>query len=234
MTPEMSFECLLVSSDPTVFCTMHRILKDLSISTNICLSASKAANLLEEGSTDLIVIDWDANDSAELVQETLMSRIRQKPTIVALAVDNRAIPGVHVITRKPVTHESGMESMRVAYSRMVQDFRRHVRYALMSPVQATTHNDRTVSVVVTNIGDGGVGLTTKDRLSIGDILSFQLPLPGISREISIEARVLWTREYGAAGCEFARIPPVDLQFMHAWLKARCRIKKPLIDFEWTQ
>ncbi len=229
MTPEMAFECLLVSHDPAVFCTMDRILQDFSISTNICTTSSKAADLLEEGSTDLIVIDWEGESSSELVQDVWKSRVKQKPTIVAVSTDNRAIPGVHVVIRKPVTPESGTKSLKAAYSRMLQDYRRHARYALMTSVLATNENNRTLSVTVTNIGDGGIGLTTKEKLTIGNILSFRLQLLGAKKEIYIQARVLWTRPYGAAGCEFLRIPPVDLQIMHDWLKSKCRVKRPLIE-----
>jgi hypothetical protein len=229
MTPEMAFECLLVSPDPVVFCTMHRVLKEFSIATNICLSASKASDLLDEGSTDLIVVDWDADSCAELVQEASTSCLRQKPTILAVSTEAKSIPGVHAVVRKPVTAESAKESMRSVYSRMVQDFRRHVRYATMVSVRAVDQRDRTLSLTVTNIGDGGVGLFTKDSVSVGDILSFPLSLPGTTKEIAIQARVLWTREYGAAGCEFVRIPRGDIQVFHDWLTGRCRIKKPLLD-----
>jgi hypothetical protein len=232
MTPEMVFECLLVSQDPTVFRTMHRILKDFSIAANICHSASKAANLLGEGGTDLIVIDLDNTSSPELLREVSTYLLRQKPTILAVVADDQAAPGVHVRVKKPVTRESGTKSMRVAYSRMVRDFRKHVRHAVMAPVQAIDDSNRTFSVTITNIGDGGVGLSTKDKqLSAGMHLSFPLLLPGTSKEISIQARVLWTRQYGVAGCEFVRIPPVDLQLLLSWLRARCRIKKPLIDLD---
>jgi hypothetical protein len=83
---------------------------------------------------------------------------------------------------------------------MLQDFRKHTRFALMAPVLATDENSRHVSLTVTNIGEGGVGLTTK--LAIGSTLCFRITLPGSENEISIRALVLWSRRYGIAGCEF--------------------------------
>jgi hypothetical protein len=231
MTPEMSFECLLISRDPAVFCTMHRILEDFSIATNICLTTSRATELLQEGSTDLIVIDCDSELSSELVDEVLSTRLKQKPTILALAGDDRIMPGVHVIVRKPITRESATQSMRSAYSRMVTDFRKHVRYAVMAKVEATDQRNSTRSLVVSNIGQGGVGLCTKEVLAVGDILSFALPLPGTKQTISIRARVLWTRQYGAAGCEFATVPSRDAEILRDWLTSRCRIKDPRIDWK---
>ncbi len=226
MTPEMAFECLLVSHDPAVFCTMDRILQDFSIHTKVCHNPSRAASLLADGSTDLIVIDLEAEHSSELMHQIFESR--QKPTVLGVSAVDCVIPGVHVTLRKPVTPESGAKSLKVAYSRMLRDYRQHTRFALMTPVLATDENGRTLSVTVTNIGEGGVGLTSKEKLAIGSILSFRVPLPGFFSDIFMKACILWTREYGAVGCEFVHIPPFDLKLLHAWLDSKYRFKKPLI------
>ncbi len=227
MTPDMAFECLLVTHDAGVFSTLSRILRDLSICTNVCLSSSKALNLLSKGSTDLVVIDWEEEASSELLHEIWRSG-RQKPTVVAISPQDRSAPGVHVVLRRPVTDESGRKSLKVAYSRMLQDYRRHARYALMMSVVATDHRNRTVPVTITDIGDGGVGLRSEEEFIVGDGLSFRLLLPGAKRDINIQARVLWTREFGRVGCEFLRIPPVDVNILHDWLKHKMQVKKPLI------
>ncbi len=229
MTPDMAFECLLVTQDPGVFSTVSRILRDLSISTDICLSSSKALNLLAKGSTDLIVIDWEEEASSELLHEIWKSGNWQKPTVVAISPQDRCVPGVHVVLRKPVTDESGRKSLKVAYSRMLQDYRRHARYALMMSVTVTDNRNRTLPVVLMDIGDGGVGLRTEEEFIVGDSLSFRLLLPGANRDINIQARVLWTREFGRVGCEFLRIPPVDLNILQDWLKHKMRVKKPLTE-----
>jgi hypothetical protein len=229
MTSDMAFECLLVCRDPSVFGTISRILSDLSICTNLCLSSSKAFNLLlKGGSTDLIVIDWEGEASSELLSEIWKSSRRQKPTIVAISALEGSIPGAHVVLKKPVTMKSGTESLKAAYSRMLLDHRRHARYALMMSVMAADHTNRTVPITVTDIGDGGVGLSTKAELTIGDLLSFRLLLPGEKKDIHLELRVLWTREYGRAGCVFLRIPPLDVDRLHDWLKRKSQLKKPLI------
>lgn len=229
MTPDMAFECLLVSSDPGVFGTIDRILQKLSIRTNICLRSSRAFNLLAKGNTDLIVIDWEGEASSELLHEIWKSGGTRKPTIVAISTLDCPIPGAHVILWKPVTPESGTKALKSAYFRMVQDHRLHARYALMTSLVATDETQRAVPVTITDIGDGGVGLNTKVELTIGDILSFHLMLPGANRDVYVQVRVLWTREYGAVGCEFLRIPPVDADILHDWCKRKSQIRKPLIE-----
>jgi hypothetical protein len=228
MTPEMVFECLVVSHDPAVFCTVDRILHDFSIQMNMCPSYSGATKFLAEGSTDLIVIDWEGDPSSELLDRIREFAKWQKPTVVAISAMDRAMPGVHVVLRKPMTRESGTKSLKTAYSRMLLDYRKHTRFALMTRVLAVDEKKTTFSVTVTNVGEGGVGLATNEELAIGSIVSFRLPLPGLKSEIHIEARVLWIRSYGVVGCEFVHMPATNRQILRAWLDSRYRIKKPLI------
>lgn len=228
MTSDMAFECLLVSPDPTVFNTIGRILQNFAISTNVCRSPSAAAEMLAEGSTDLIVVDLESEDSSEVLQQIWGTRIRRKPTVLGIAGSDRVVPGVHVILRKPVTQQNGINSIKSAYHRMVRDYRKHTRFAVMTPVIALDENHTAVRVTVTNIGEGGVGLTSGEKLRIGSTLSFAIRLPDLCKDLSLQARVLWTRRYGAAGCEFANISPLDFQVLRAWLESRYRIKEPVV------
>jgi hypothetical protein len=226
VTSDMAFECLLVSRDPGVVCVMNKLLHNLSISTNICLSSSRAFDHLSGGSTDLVVVDWE-DGSAEFLDRARKLSGWQKLTVVAVSPTDGRVPGADVVVRKPVTDESGAKSLKVAYSRMLYDHRRHTRYALMSSASVTDDKNRCVDATILDIGDGGVGLSTKQEFSVGDTLSFRLLLPGTDRAIYIEARVQWTREYGTVGCEFLRIPPVDLNILHDWLTSKNQIKKPV-------
>ncbi len=98
----------------------------------------------------------------------------------------------------------------------------------MTSVTAIDGNNRNVPLKITDIGDGGVGLSSKAELTVGDRLSFGLQLTGTARPIQVRARVVWTREYGTAGCEFLSMPPVDRDILREWLKGKAYVKKPLI------
>jgi CheY-like chemotaxis protein len=222
----MSFECLLVSHDPGVVGVMKRLLDKLSISTNICLSSSKALAQLLKGGIDLVIVDWES-DSEEFVNSIRNFSGWQKPTVVAVSAANFRAPGADIMLLKPVSDASGAKSLKTAYARMLHDHRRHARYAVMSVVCATDDRGRSADVTILDIGDGGVGLRTKQEFQVGNTLSFRLRLPSTDRSIYIEARVQWTREYGTAGCEFLRIPPVDLNILRDWLASKNQIKKPV-------
>src|SRR6266576_4791833 len=228
MTPQMAFECLLVSRNPVVIGTLNRTLHDLSINTRICLHTSKALSALADGGADLVVIDWEDESSSQLVQGIWKKGLRQKPTVIAIAEQESWIPGAHIVLRKPVTAEATAKSLRDAYSRLLLDFRRHARCAVMIPVMATGSSSRKVSVTITDIGSGGVGLSSQESFEVGDVLSMHVRLPDARREIYFQIRVVWTREFDRIGCEFLRIPPVDMNILHDWLGRRTQVKKPLV------
>jgi hypothetical protein len=229
MTPEMVFECLLISRDPAVYCTINKVLRNFSITVDHSLSSSKACDVVIGKRThDLVVIDWEGEPSTELLHTIWSLHTKRKPTLVAIADEDSSVPGVHLTLRKPVTIESGTAFLKNAYSRMLLDHRLHARYAIMTSLLATDRKGREFPVKVTDIGDRGVGLNCKLELTVGDELSFALKLAGTARPINLQVRVVWTREYGMAGCEFLNIPPVDRDILREWLKAKLYVKKPII------
>ena len=226
MTSDMAFECLLISRDPAVVCVMNKLLDELSISTKVCLSPSRAFDQLAGRNTDLVIVDWD-EDSAELLTDIRKSNGWRKPTVVAVSPSNCTVRGADIVLPKPVTDSSVTKSLKAAYSRMLYDHRRHTRYALMSKATVSDERGRSTEAIILDIGDGGVGISIKEEFAVGDVLSFRLLLPGADRTIYIQARVQWTRGYGALGCEFLRIPPVDLNILSDWLTGKNQIKKPV-------
>ena len=229
MTSELAFECLFVSRDPVIYRTVTKLLDDFSINSDHCLTASNAKERWAKGSHDLVVIDWESDAASfGLLNEICGPQAKLRPTIMTISSETYPPPGVHVHLRKPVTSESGMSSFRTAYSRMLLDYRSRARYPLMIPHVATDEKHRSISVTIIDVSAGGVGIESRHKFDIGDVLSFAFLLPGAKTQLSFQARVLWTRDYGVAGCEFRRISPADLELLEGWLKQKICVKKPLI------
>src|SRR5215471_6927662 len=117
MTPEMAFECLLVSHDAGLRCTMNEVFHNFSIVVETCPSPSKACEIVPERNPELVAIDWDGDTSSTLLYAIWNSPHRRKPTILGISGDAQPIPGAHVVLRKPVTNKSATESLRYAYHR---------------------------------------------------------------------------------------------------------------------
>jgi CheY-like chemotaxis protein len=229
MTADMAFECLLVSQDPGFITVINSNLANLAISTHLCETPERALDHLLEGSTDLVIVDWK-RDFQDLLRQIDRSG-RRKPTVMVVSEVPMFTAGTYVLLRKPITAESCARAIKQAYALLVQDHRRHKRWALAISLIAKNQYGRSLPIVITNIGEGGLGLSTSEFLSRGDLLSFSAPLSGMEAPITIEARVLWMRQYGAAGCEFASISEADRGRLKHWLEQKFRIKKPLVDWE---
>lgn len=228
MNSELQFECLLVSRDPLLHCVINKVLHDFSMVVEPCLSSSKACKAIAKGTYDLIVIDWEGDASLEFVHSIWNLRKRKKPTLVAISNDASPIPGAHILLRKPVTLDSVTGSVKTAYSRMLLDYRLNTRHPALVHATATDETGRTFAVVVTDIGDSGVGLSCKESLLVGSILSFSMQLPETHSVLHVQMRIIWTRDYGTAGCRILSLPPIEHQALREWLKNKARVKKPLI------
>lgn len=234
MTTAMVFECLLVSRNLDVLRTMNHLLELLAVRTRVCMTPWRALELLPTSHPDLIVLDWDQEDSGPRFLHRIWSSGDRKPTIVAISAGSRSIPGVHVVVPKPLTLESGAKSLGLAYAKMLSDHRRHARFDLMMVVHGRDKNHREISLTITDIGTEGVGLRTPEKIQVADRLIFDALLPGARKSIHVEARVLWSRQYASgqgfiAGCEFVRIPPVDAGILDEWCKDKCKVKSPASD-----
>jgi hypothetical protein len=227
MTSDMAFDCLLVSRDPQVVGITERILRSLSVCTTICLRASTVADRLAERGAELLVIDLEGDETHAAFFDSLPTSWGQwKPIVVAITAFGEPRQNAHVVARKPLTLESATQSLKLAYSKMLVDYRRHTRYPIMIPSLARDMDHRAVRVVVTDIGYGGVGLRTTHPLAIGDVLACRFSLPDVKKTIDFHARVLWTRADGVAGCDFFRIRPPVLCTLLDWLDCRNPIKAP--------
>src|SRR5579885_1860837 len=118
MTSEMTFECLFVSSDSELFRIVSAILRQLSISVQICLRPAKALDALRQSHSDLVVIDWECEQSRELLRRIGQEKKSTTPTLVAISADSSRIPGAHIVLQKPISRDSALSSFKAAYRRM--------------------------------------------------------------------------------------------------------------------
>jgi PilZ domain-containing protein len=228
MTPEMQFECLLICHEPKVYGIVSKVLRDFSIAVEHCLTAERGCEALARGTHDLLLVDWQEDSCTALLKQIWKLSRKVKPTIVRISGDASSHWGGDLVLRKPITSWSATESLKAAYSRMLLNYRLHARFALYHRVEANDELGRQHQIIITDIGEGGFGLKVGGDVTIGNVLSFCTSLPEVEKPMHFKGRVVWTREYGTAGCELLDIPPVDRNILRDWLKSRVRVKKPLI------
>jgi len=227
VTPEMQFECLLVCSNAATYSTLSRVLQSFSIAVDHSLSGHKSLKAIDDGNHDLIVIDYQGEADADLLQRFSRVTRKPKPTIVLIGEHQFHAGGVHIFLQKPVTDWAATEALKSAYSHMLLNHRWHARYALYERVEAQDDSGKIYQVVVTDIGEGGFGLKAAG-LSVGTRLSLHVHMRGLPSALQIGGRVIWTRDYGVAGCDISATPPLDRELLRGWLRDHLRVRKPLI------
>jgi response regulator RpfG family c-di-GMP phosphodiesterase len=230
MTPEIVFECLVVSDDNRVLSLMNCALDRLSIDVERCANPMKGLELLAKRDVDLVVCDCKgAPGEIELLNRVLTSDRKRKPTVITV-VDSPFVAlgaksaGAHVIIRKPLTRESSAQGLKTAYSRMVREERRAARYAIMRRVLAKNQRGELVPITITDISEHGIGLFSKKKIDVGELLSFELALSNATPSITVQARLLWTR-HSLGGADFECMSGADRRFLHGWLASRVRRNK---------
>ena len=226
MTPEMVFECLVVSDDIQVLSLMKCALDRLSIDVERCANPVKGLELLAKRDVDLVVCDCKgAPGEMELLNGVLTGDRKRKPTVITV-VDSPFLAlgaksaGAHVIIRKPLTRESSARGLKTAYSRMVREERRAARYAIMRRVLAKNQRGELVPITITDISEHGIGLFSKKKIDVGELLSFELALSN-AMSITVQARLLWAR-HRLGGADFECMSDADRRFLHGWLASRVR------------
>lgn len=78
----------------------------------------------------------------------------------------------------------------------------------------------TIAAAVTlNISHGGLAIRTTNLLDVGTAVNARFRLPGGSKEIDAEARVVWTDRRVGMGLQFTRLQPADETAIHDWVRS---------------
>jgi len=230
MTPDMKFEGLLLSRDVQVLKAMSGIMDDLSIQVDLCMSPSRALDLLGKRDIDLLVVDWDENNGSPEIIKTITNSVGRRVTVAAildrkLGVAQAMSAGAHTIIRKPLMEGCTREFRKRVYSRMLAERRQQPRHAVRWLVAAKDVNDVAVPVTLMDISEMGIGIFFTGKLVAGDLLQFKLLLPHANHAIHFEARIVWTLPGNAAGAEFESISIADAGLLHKCLQQEHRVKE---------
>jgi hypothetical protein len=224
MTSDMKFEALVFSQNVNVLNDLLAIMEDLPIDVNVCMLPSRAIDLLAQRDFDLLVLDCErGNGVEELAARSRASTGCRKMLIAALPYgadpsNNFSPAGADVLIHKPLTASSTNDFRDLVYSRMVTEWRREPRYAVRWLVAAKDANGRPVPLTMMDISEGGIGLSYTGNVSVADLLTFKLLLPGSNQVIQFDARILWTVRNNMAGAEITNIAAFDGGILRAWLQ----------------
>src|SRR5215469_16922619 len=105
----MALEALLLSRDPEVQKTMHRVLNEANIDVQVCSSAEDAMQILNRHKYDTFVVDCDDVPAAPMVLQQLRKGKSNKSCIAFALVNGRTTVrqafemGANFVLDKPIS-----------------------------------------------------------------------------------------------------------------------------------
>jgi len=98
--------------------------------------------------------------------------------------------GINSVFTEPVERASALKIVRATHLLVVHEFRRYVRIPVTIDVRVDFEG-RKFACTSQEISAGGMSLSTKEKMSLGNSLELAFELPGASHQVRSRASVCW-------------------------------------------
>jgi c-di-GMP-binding flagellar brake protein YcgR len=190
----------------------------------------------QDASGELVTVAWPTDPERKLLPVKAGDTLHLSVSTAQDAMYSAAVT-VKAVTREPVP----LVILRIVGDWMRTQRRDAVRFAIgVRPrLAACMYSDgarKKLRLVVTNISEGGVRLRSLDEIRPGDRIELAFALPGLEKELQVEARVRRVYHHDRdsqtiweAGCQFeglsAGVAQRIVQFIFTHQRAQARAKK---------
>jgi CheY-like chemotaxis protein len=222
---------LLVSGDDATIRPLSECLRQLAISTEVCLETTAAPRLMERRQFGAIVVDLQLGDEAW----KLLKRVRRTPsnrTAVLFAItDNDAETAValkdgsNFVLRRPLLEGEIEQCLRAAYGLILREQRRYFRCHIGVPVALWRPGTEGAVAHAVNISEGGIGMLTAVALRPGVEVQVRFRLPGSDLKFAVGSTVSW-RDHGRMGVRFTSPSASARDNLREWLSRRLEQSLP--------
>ncbi len=214
----MKLECLLLTRDDQVIRVLRRVLEDLEIGVDVCTSADKAAEQLEQRKYDAVLIDCDDVHNAITVLCSVRFTSSNKTSTVFAIVNGITTPtsaielGANLALEKPISENTARHAIKTAHALMLQERRRYYRHPVDMAISIRFEDKdkgtrREVLATGINLSEGGMAVKVKSTLP-REFRTAQLRfvMPGSQDWVEIMGSIAWADELGNAGLRFENMP----------------------------
>jgi CheY-like chemotaxis protein len=222
---------LLVSADPPTIDLLRASLQQLAISTEICVEAARAPDLLNRRKFGAIIVDEQPGNRLP----SLLEKVRRSPsnrTSVSFAIiDNDADTavafkeGFNFVLRRPLSESSVDPSLRAAYGLILREQRRYFRCQVDIAATLRHSGMQEFSGQVVNISEGGIAVSTGLSLKPGVEVQVQFVLPGYEYQFATQSVVCWCKEE-FIGLRFISLSAPTKAKLQEWLSRRLEHSLP--------
>jgi EAL domain-containing protein (putative c-di-GMP-specific phosphodiesterase class I)/CheY-like chemotaxis protein len=216
---------LLVSADPATIQQFSLALRELSISPDTCHDAASAGLLLKSRKFDAVIVDLQLGEQSGLILDEVHLSASNR-TAVSFGIGNNDEEATAVFRKKsqfvfvrPLSLQSIHKTLKPAYGLILRERRRYFRCPISIPIIIQREGEQEIQCKSVNISAGGMALSTKVLLGLGEIVRIQFTLPDHEAAFSAESTLCWSRT-GHLGIRFVSISDEQKTDLQAWLSRK--------------
>ncbi|MGD0791794.1 MAG: PilZ domain-containing protein [Terriglobales bacterium] len=220
----MDLRALVVCPDQDSASLLTLILSELGMAAEHTPSISRGLDLLESQRFDAIVLDYRADQSSEEFLARLRQSAKNRASMLIAVVDSgfnvRPVFGLgaNFVLYRPLSSERTRISLRAARGLLRRERRRAPRTPLSSTANVALPGAPELSVVLTNLSDGGTSIRTPSHLPPACKVYFDFALPGQQQQVRLSGEVAWQDASGRTGIRFLDVPQSSRRLMQTWLQ----------------
>ncbi len=215
---------LIFSQDSTSLKVLSPVFEELRMEVTICRSHHQAMELLLEGNTSALVIDFDASGAVDLAKITGLLVPQRRPALFALIGTNdtggqaaQANPNVSLY--KPLVLEDVRNSISAGKKMMHMENRKAARHKMKALVYLELSTGTVPSIGI-DVSEHGLAVQAADPIPLLPQLSVRFVLPETSHTIQAVADVIWADQKGRAGMFFTQMGTAARKHLKHWLSKR--------------
>ena len=219
----MTLESMVVSRDWQEISVLECILSSLHIGVKLESSVQSARARFFKSKVDALIVDRDMVGSERFLESVRTSRSDNGmvPVILLSGSPERHDLPVSAATfyfEKPVSVEQAVRTLSAARNLMLHGRLRYHREAVDVPVSLHFESRPPVSVQLTNLSQGGIGVRAPYPLEGMGWVTVNFDLPDAGCKVQAGGELAWSDKAGRAGIRFIELPANLQRSIQLWLE----------------
>jgi DNA-binding response OmpR family regulator len=221
---------LLLTTDPLLVNTFTNVSQQLGIEAQATSDFGTISHQLSSSKYEALVLDFDTAAGLPVLESVWRHRTHHSAVVFAVTSDadlrDRVLQsGAHFILRRPIESAQIRRTLDAAYDFMLGERRRYFRCVAQLPARLTVGRlGSTLECTTINISNDGMTVHAPVSLSVAEIVSVGLTLPG-GFVVSATGIVVWDDKHGRCGLRLQCKGQEHRRELDRWLNSQFNPKR---------
>ena len=220
----MLLETMILSRDWQEISVLECVLGGLHMGAHVESDVDRARGRVRKMKIDAVIVDRDL-DGTERFLSSLKSADNCGSLPVVLMSNQQhshdlPLAGATFFFEKPIAVEDAVRTLSAARNMVVNGRLRYHREPFKVPVSLSMDDRTKVSAHITNLSQGGIGVSAAHAFEPRSSVNLAFNLPEIGCSVEATGEIAWTDNAGNAGIRFVHVPEALQRSLQLWLENR--------------